>query len=77
MTSGRVVVGVGVTTEGAVGKVGRLVATGNAVDEGALGIWSTEAEVRTGSSTPPEAVTAGTEAARVEDSTETLSEAVV
>lgn len=76
MTSGIMVVGVGDTREGAVGKVGRFVATGNAMDEGTLGIWSTEAEGRTGSSRPPEAVT-GTEASRVEASAEMLSEAVV
>lgn len=76
MTSGRMVLGVGDTSEGVVDKVGRLVATGNAIDEGTLGIWSTEAGLRTGSSRPPEAVT-GTEASRVEASPEIFSEAVV
>lgn len=68
------VVGVGDTTEGAVDRVGRLAAAGIAMDEGALGIWSTEAEVRC--SRPPEAVT-GTEASRVEAGAEMLSEAAV
>lgn len=65
--------GVGDTTVGAVDKVGRLAAAGIAMDAGTLGIWSTEAEVRTGSSRPPEAVT-GTEASRVEAGAEMLSE---
>lgn len=73
--SGRMVVGVGDTTVGAVDKVGRLVAAGIGMDEGAVEIWSTEAEVRTGSSRPPGAVT-GTEASRVEDGAEMLSVAV-
>lgn len=66
----------GDTTVGAADKVGRLAAAGIAMDEGALGIWSTEAEVRTGSSRPPEAVT-GTEGSRVEAGAEMLSEAMV
>lgn len=71
--SGAMVVGVGDTTAEAVDKVGRL-AAGIAKDEGALGIWSIDVEVR--SSRPPEAVT-GTEASRAEVGTKMLSEAVV
>lgn len=73
-TSGRMVVGVGDTTVGAVDKLGRLAGAGIAMDEGALGIWSTEAEGR--SSRPPEAAT-GTAASRVEAGAEMLSEPVV
>lgn len=73
-TSGRMVVGVGDTTVGAVAKMERLAVAGIAMDEGALGILSAEAEVS--SSRPPEAVT-GTEASRVEAGAEMLSEAVV
>lgn len=68
--------GLGDTTVGAVDKAGRLAAAGIAMDEGTLGIWSAEAEVRTGSSGPPEAVT-GTEASRVEAGAEMLSEGMV
>lgn len=68
--------GVGDTTVGEADKVGRLAATGIAMDEGALEIWSAEAEVSTGSSAPPEAVT-GREASSVEAGAEMLSEAVV
>lgn len=57
-----------------VGAVGRLAAAGIAMDEGAPEIWSAEAEVRTASSRPTEAVT-GT--SRVEAGAAMLSEAVV
>lgn len=73
-TSCRMVVGVGDTTAGVVDKSGRVVGAGIAMDEGTLGIWSTEAEGR--SSRPPDAVT-GTEASRVEAGAEMLSGAVV
>lgn len=70
----RMVVGVGDTTVGAVDKSERVVGAGIAMEEGTLGIWSTEAEGTT--SRPPEAVT-GTEASRVEAGAEMLSGAVV
>lgn len=75
-TSGRMAMGLGDTTTGAVDKVGRLAAAGIAFDEGTLGICSTEAEVRTGRSRPHEAET-GTEASRLEAGADMLSEAVV
>lgn len=69
-------VDVGDTTKRAVGKVGMLAAAGVAMEEEALGIWSTEAEVRTGTSRPPEAGT-GAEASRVEAGAEMISDALV
>lgn len=63
----------GDTRAGAVGKLGRLAAAGIAMDEGALAICSVGAEVRPGTSGPDEAVT---EASRMEDGAEMLSEAV-
>lgn len=73
--TGRTVVGLRDTTEGAVDMMGILEAETVAVVEGALEIWSAEAEGRTVSSRPPEAVT-GTEASRVEACAEMLSEGV-
>lgn len=63
-------VGVGDTKVGAVDKVGLAgaAAAGILMDEGELGIWSTEAGVR-----GPPAVVTGTEASRVEAGAEVLS----
>lgn len=52
-----------------------MVAVGAATGGAALGIWSAEAEVRTGSSTPPEAA-ARLQVSRVGAGAETLSDAV-
>lgn len=70
----RMVVGVGDATVGVVDKSERVVGAIIAMEEGTLGIWSTEAEGK--SSRPPEAVT-GTEASRVEAGAEMLSGAAV
>lgn len=66
----------GDTAVSAVARVGRFTVARVVMDEGTLGIWSTEAEMRAGSSSPAETA-AGTEAIRVEAGAETLSEAAV